>query len=298
MALCACGRTTLLNPEQDRRDTSNQDVSAHWDFESITDDAREDVARDTIIPPVSDMGLPDGAQDVPPVREDVPSMDDAPVMEDVPQTEDADAGSSTCDDRSLPAFCPDEDGRVGSWLVLGPYDYAGCGMELTQVIDAGRSSPVAGQRQGERTWTEVTADVLDRRFVTPCSREDACLGGPVSVDLNCHFSGGRRTNGEPEHAMAYAFTFVLMESDREVRLSVGGDDGFRVWLDSELIIDAEDNCACYSDDQVTREVFLRAGTHRIMAQVGDNTGHWGFVLRLLDMDGRPIRDGVRTGVRP
>ena len=88
-----------------------------------------------------------------------------------------------------------------------------------------------------------------------------------------------------------------MDEGQTVVFRASGDDVFRVWLDGELILDEQDNCSCYGDEGPSSTARLERGTHRVLAQVGDDSGHWGFVLRLLDERGRPARD-IYTALEP
>ncbi len=202
-----------------------------------------------------------------------------------------------CVEESDHISCPDEAGRIGRWLLLGIFPHRGCNAPFDDIVNPTTVAPRAGESVGQPRWFPYESDMVDGHW-TACQTESACQGGRSSADLNCHFSKSAFSTGEPDNVMAYAFTYLHLERDREFQLRMGGDDGFRVWLNGELLLDATNNCRCYGDNQFIQDVRLPAGVHRLLVQVGEAGGHWGFIVRLTTAAGVPIRDGIHAAFRP
>lgn len=121
----------------------------------------------------------------------------------------------------------------------------------------------------------------------------SCNGG-LGIDLNCHFSGITATQGAPDFVMGYAFTYLIVDSDMDVLIHTGADDGYRFFIDGVMVVDLPNNCRCYGDSQEVTPFHLSAGTHRVLMQVGEAQGHWGFTFSLTNPSGTVIRSGVRS----
>ena len=83
-----------------------------------------------------------------------------------------------------------------------------------------------------------------------------------------------------ENAVAYAFTSVEVEGKTRKLLSVGSDDGVRVWLNGELVLNNLVARGVVQDDDLI-PVDLVEGKNRILVKVENGSGGWGFCLRLL-----------------
>ena len=78
--------------------------------------------------------------------------------------------------------------------------------------------------------------------------------------------------------MAYALTTLTAKSDRAIRLLAGADDGLRVWLNDQLVIDRPGLQVIGVDDLVA-DVTLKPGENTLLVEVTQGGGGWGFSLR-------------------
>lgn len=112
------------------------------------------------------------------------------------------------------------------------------------------------------------------------------LDGPLySADLTQVYSPSSRV-------ATFALGELTIDRDRPARLLVGGDDGVRVWLNGELVIDRPGSLAI-APDTASATVQLRQGRNEILVQSQQAGGDWGFALRLTDPDGTPLGPGSR-----
>lgn len=187
---------------------------------------------------------------------------------------------------------PDNFGRIGNWLVLGGFPHGGCYSPLGNVIDPVAAAPCGGDSDAGRTWQQYTPATVGGAWITPCGQGGACNGGYVSSDLNCFYGGV--VAGAPDFVMGYAYTNLILDQPMTLRLWSGSDDGYRYWIDGNLALDVQGACRCYGDSQEMVQVTLTAGVHKILVQVGEGGGHWGFVLRATDVNNNPITTGIHA----
>ena len=95
------------------------------------------------------------------------------------------------------------------------------------------------------------------------------------IDFNAAFAGQPTTN-----VVAYAYTTIKSEKEGKVVLSLGSDDGVRIWLNGKLI---HDNLLArgITKDEDTVPVTLQKEDNRLLVKVEQGRGGWGFALRIL-----------------
>ena len=84
---------------------------------------------------------------------------------------------------------------------------------------------------------------------------------------------------------AAAFALAEIKSDKEVKafLSVGSDDGIRIWHNGKLIHDNWIPRGINKDDDLV-PITLQPGSNQLLLKVQDMQLGWGFVLRILNTD--------------
>jgi hypothetical protein len=100
-----------------------------------------------------------------------------------------------------------------------------------------------------------------------------------------------------EPASAYAVCWVHTERQRPVVLSVGSDDGIKIWINRKLVLDhAIARQALPGQDLVNTE--LAAGWNELLLKIDNISAEWGFYCELRDAsNGQPLRD-VRFQMAP
>jgi hypothetical protein len=111
--------------------------------------------------------------------------------------------------------------------------------------------------------------------------------GPGTVDFSRFAVPG--ANG-----VAYAVTKIASDRERDVVLLAGSDDTLQIWLNGELK-HANRAFRGINLDNDRVPVHLKAGENTLLVKVCDMGGGWGFILRVADADGQPVREGVRYG---
>ena len=85
--------------------------------------------------------------------------------------------------------------------------------------------------------------------------------------------------------VAYAFNQIESPKEQKIILSVGSNDGVKVWLNGKKIHEVHPRTGRWlqkDDDYVP--VILKKGLNNLMLKVDEGGGDWGFVVRFLDYD--------------
>ncbi len=93
--------------------------------------------------------------------------------------------------------------------------------------------------------------------------------------------------GDGSDCTGYAVAKVVVDSDMDVVVRTGSDDGIKVWVNGEVV--TEQNVSRGTAlDQDQAPVKLRAQDNYILVEVTQGGGGWNFCLRLTKPDGTPV----------
>jgi CubicO group peptidase (beta-lactamase class C family) len=93
------------------------------------------------------------------------------------------------------------------------------------------------------------------------------------IDLDKQYAGA-------DFAAAFALAEIRSDKDLKTFLSVGSDDGIRIWHNGKLIHDNWTTRGATKDDDLV-PIALKQGSNQILLKVQDASQGWGFVVRLL-----------------
>jgi CubicO group peptidase (beta-lactamase class C family) len=94
-------------------------------------------------------------------------------------------------------------------------------------------------------------------------------GDPVSLES---------LYGKPNYVVAYAASEIVMPEAASVLLTLGSDDGVKVWLNGEKVHDRWVLRGVEKDSDLVR-VKLKKGTNRLLLKVQNAEEGWGFICR-------------------
>jgi len=144
------------------------------------------------------------------------------------------------------------EGMIRDWLVTGPFPF-------DEGLD-GIHPPETELNTG--TWKRIKTDPKGYlNFVSVFSRDDAATGDMIG--------------------MAYAYTEIISPDDREITLTLGSNDGAKIWLNEELIYNVHVGRSAIAD-QVFLKVHLKKGTNKLLAKVENLGANWGLYMRIVD----------------
>jgi hypothetical protein len=188
-------------------------------------------------------------------------------------------------------FAPDSQGCIRDWLVCGPFPNPGdrekgfSGFRRDFLEDAGGETaiqPVFGQSHAVRFprsdhWLAkaTTARWRDRHAASSEVDLRDLLNPDVGLELP-----------PPMFVVGYAFCYVCSEVEQSAELTIGSDDGNRVWLNHRLVGEYPTHGAAVLD-RSRYPVVLKAGRNPLLVKVDQSFGGYGFLLRFL-RDGQPV----------
>lgn len=155
-----------------------------------------------------------------------------------------------------------------AWQVAGPYTEPEPGRSLFDTA----FPPEKGS--AEVVWKPLPAATQPKR--------------PWMLDLLAALGG--------EHRVAYARTWVWSDSAQPARVELGSDDGHKLWLNGQLILQANRGGAAVPG-QFKADVTLRQGWNAVLLKITQDTGPWEFCLRFRSPSGQKLA-GLRHQAQP
>ena len=111
----------------------------------------------------------------------------------------------------------------------------------------------------------------------------------VSVDLTKAFQPS-------EKVCAYALCYVNSPVGQPAQLRFGSNDAGKVWVGGRLVLDYPREGAAELDRDIV-PIRLPKGTTPVLVKVTNNLRKWGFVFRLTDTRGHPLKN-VKFSLSP
>ena len=87
----------------------------------------------------------------------------------------------------------------------------------------------------------------------------------------------------PDSSVAYAAAIVRVTSDRDVMVKVSSNDGIRMWLNGEMVLD-HNTPGTDTPDRDFVPVHLKAGDNLFLLKISEGFGRWGFFFRLSSLE--------------
>ncbi len=161
------------------------------------------------------------------------------------------------------------DGFIRHWLTIGPFigldSPDECLPSADNLLgDDANAAPSVGDSAGGNTWI-------------------------------VHISAGDRIDFKPDYGYesapreVYGAVYVYSQTQRDLTLAQGPDDGARVWLNGQSVQTIR-GCQGTNIDQYEDAVTLLVGWNRLLIKVYDGGGGWGTYVRFLDAGGSPVTD--------
>jgi len=177
-------------------------------------------------------------------------------------------------------------GYVVDWLICGPFPN-----EKAEPVYTGWSTDYLEDLGGETEVRPVAGQGVKKgRYV---KKWEAYRSPDVKVDLLLAFYDdfllGRSTK---EYIVGYAACYVKSDKTREVMVKVGSDDGYKLWVNHELV-SAQYVRRGWRPDEESYRVKLKQGHNLVMVKVDQNLGGYDLSMRLTDVLGKRV-DGVEV----
>jgi hypothetical protein len=85
---------------------------------------------------------------------------------------------------------------------------------------------------------------------------------------------------ETKGSAAYLYRRVDVDEEREYALQIASDDGARIWLDGELVVDRADALPI-GEQRIDLVLRLAPGAHHLLVKVVNRAGRWAFRMQPL-----------------
>jgi WD40 repeat protein len=118
--------------------------------------------------------------------------------------------------------------------------------------------------------------------------EASAAAAPLETSADAFVDLRARYPETPEKVAGYALRDLVVPQARTVKLLAGSDDTLRVWLNGKRVVESL-KVRLAALDQDSALVELKPGVNRLLVEVGNVNGTWGFVLRLTDEAGLPLQ---------
>ncbi len=174
-------------------------------------------------------------------------------------------------EREAAAALDAELGVVRSWFLIGPFDNErGTGFAEAYPPEVEPFDPQASYPGKSRpvSWRALPVDLPP--------------GGAVDLDALLR---------PQDQGLAYAVAYLHVAEPTPVALRLGSDEAVAVWVNREQVHTA-DVRRPYRAEQDAVGVVLAPGWNEVLLKVADQTGDWGFRLRVSAPEGGPAA-GVR-----
>ncbi len=93
-----------------------------------------------------------------------------------------------------------------------------------------------------------------------------------------------KTIGDLNHVLAYACCYVEANQDGYHLMSLGSNDGIRVWVNGNEVWKFAGGRTVQLDDDLV-PIHLKKGKNQILLKIENSEGQWGYALRILPFSG-------------
>ena len=171
----------------------------------------------------------------------------------------------------------EEQGFVANWLIVGPFPNPG-----EQPDNNGFGTDYLKNYGGEAAFTPTNGMEIKKDDGTVVKWQPY-----QSTDTTVNFFSVEhlKLESQQEDILCYAACWVDADADKEVEVRVGSDDGYKLWINHQLISEQHVYRAMEMD-QETHKVKLNKGKNLLLIKVDQDWGDFQFMLRVVGADGK------------
>ncbi|MGB7581280.1 MAG: hypothetical protein WBL85_02375 [Sedimentisphaerales bacterium] len=173
----------------------------------------------------------------------------------------------------------EEQGFVSNWLIVGPFPNPG-----ERPDNKGFNTDYLKNYGGEMAFTPTNGMEIKEPNGTALKWQPY-----QSADTTVNFFDVPHLKLEPQQPqiLTYSACWLDADTDKDVEVRVGSDDGYKLWINHQLIATVHEYRAMEMD-QETHKVKLNKGKNLLLIKVDQDTGEYQFMLRVVGADGKEI----------
>jgi hypothetical protein len=173
----------------------------------------------------------------------------------------------------------DEQGFITHWLVIGPFPNIG-----ERPDNNGFNVDYLKNYGGE--LNHVPTNGMEIKMDVSTALKWQQYQG-TSTDINFFAIPFLKLKPQQEDILCYCACWLDADTNKEVELRIGSDDGYKLWVNHKLV--SEQNVYRAMDmDQETHKVKLNKGKNLILLKVTQDWGDYQFTLRVVGADGKAV----------
>ena len=154
-----------------------------------------------------------------------------------------------------------KEGWIRDWKIIGPFPLGkGLAESYPPEKEIDFNKTYAGLN-GEARWKTIKID--KNGYLNFITQYSGC-----SLDMA---------------AIAYAYTEIVSPEEREITLTIGSNDGAKMWLNGKVIYNADIARGAAPDDDFLR-LHLKKGLNKLLVKVENFGKSWGLYVRIVDPD--------------
>ena len=159
------------------------------------------------------------------------------------------------------------------------------GTLMMQAVTAGTGKGISKASQENSFNSDWFADLGGAGSVRPAAGEKLTIDGTKLTwkKLNAEdglvdFMDGA-SSGDLDYCIGYAWTEIEVSADTDAWLGIGSDDGMKLWLNGEIVVDQWVQRPSRLDDDVV-PLRLKKGKNQFLLKIQNMKGQWSFTARL------------------
>ncbi len=157
-------------------------------------------------------------------------------------------------------------GFINNWMVIGPFDTEVTPQTPTEVTPGFiKKYPPEKEIKLSKTYSGKNGDVKWKK---------------VKIEKNGLLDFNKIFNPYTG-AIVYAYAEVESPNNRKAVITLGSDDGAKVWINGELVYNKTIWRGAVQDEELL-DVNLKKGKNTILVKIENNIGGWGLIIRIVD----------------
>ncbi len=159
------------------------------------------------------------------------------------------------------------------------------GTLMMQAVTAGTGKKISTASQVNSFNSDWFAETGGAGSVRPTAGEKLTIDGTkltwkklTPEDGLVDFMDGA-SHGDLDYCIGYAWTEIEVANDTDAWLGIGSDDGMKLWLNGEIVVDQWVQRPSRLDDDVV-PLRLKKGTNQFLIKIQNMKGQWSFTARL------------------